>query len=128
MSCHNPITPIVVGYTIDASLQYDTPPSLTPNTIPTWAQVQAFAGGSTPNAIRKAFTALNTLTIDWQSEKPDGFTQTYFELLGNYVEGSVYANGIKIGEVNTVVYDGSNNVQTVTADWGITKTGYIRFY
>jgi len=125
MSC-TPIKPVITGYTVDADLVYTTPPSLTPNTIPTWAQVQSSAAAMV--AYRQSFVNQTNITINWQIDKPDGLTQTYFELLGNYVEGFVFANGIMIGNVTNVSYDGSGNIETVYASWGISQTGYIRFY
>lgn len=75
---------------------------------------------------RIPFTAVTGVSIEWQTDMPDG-TNTYQSLFGNNVESFVYFSTSPGGQPYTWTLDGSNNVLVVTFDWGLAQTGYIRF-
>lgn len=81
--------------------------------------------------IQKAFSSVTGYTINWQTDKPDGSTQTYAQIFGNYFNASVWVGSTLAGYLNaggspTINYSGGN-ISTVVFDWGSVQSGYINF-
>jgi len=81
--------------------------------------------------VQISFTNVTGLTINWQTDIPTGYTQTYAQILGNYFpnpvvgfnDGSEYGSA---GNAPAVTYSGSI-IQTVVFNFGVSQSGFIRF-
>ncbi len=82
--------------------------------------------------VQVPFTNTSGVGINWQTDIPVGYSQTYAQLLGNYFPNPVvyFASGgdyIDAGTVPTITSSGGL-IQTVVFDFGgQPQTGYIRF-
>lgn len=91
--------------------------------------------GGASQVVQIPFTTTDlapTLTINWQTDIPAGYSSTYAALLGNYFPKSVayvLSSGttyINQGTIPTVTYDGTL-INTVVFDFGGASSGFIRF-
>lgn len=85
-------------------------------------------------AAQQAFTSVTGLTIDWQTDSPDGFAATYATLFGNtfpkpviYVNTGTHINTLLTNFNLVITDDGSGNLTTVVFDWTSSFTGTIQF-
>lgn len=85
-------------------------------------------------AAQKAFTSATGLTINWQTDSPDGYAATYAVLFGNtfpkpfiYVVTGTHQNTQLTSFSLVITDDGSGNLTTVVFDWGSSETGTIQF-
>lgn len=100
-----------------------------------WDDLDYWISSPGSNVVQIPFTTTDiapTLTINWQTDIPAGYSSTYAALLGNYFpkplayvlsSGTTYINQ---GTVPTVTYDGTL-INTVVFDFGGASSGFIRW-
>jgi hypothetical protein len=87
---------------------------------------------SVTTGFKEDFIALTNKTINWQSDIPDGQTQTYADLLGNNIPKPFVYTGSSSSIDKTdftchIELNLDSTIDTVTLDWGFSSDGIIQW-
>lgn len=102
--------------------------------IPNMRAMRAFFGAFT-NGLPVPFAAVGTVSIDWQTDNPPGFSgvNTYAAIFGNmYPKPYVYDDADNMIPFNlqanrVIPGDPTTNLTTVVFNFGLVATGTIQF-
>jgi len=112
---------------------YYTVVDFLPDDIPNWRAVQSVLGAFGVG-FQVPFSSATGLSINWQTDIPPGFTDTYADIFGAmtpkpYVfilTGGASNEKAKL-EFDMKTTDDGTNLLTVVLDWTTSETGYIQF-